>query len=179
MKTKGILREVLNTSIYILCILLFTIFIVKFVCQKTEVVGESMESTLYDKDKLIVDKISYRFKDPERFDIIVFPSETENNLLIIKRVIGLPGEKVYIDSDGNIYIDDNILAEHYGNGIMEDAGAASAPIFLSEDEYFVLGDNRNHSVDSRYSQVGIIKRDKIIGKAWILIWPLSEFKTIN
>ena len=133
-----------------------------------------MNNTLQDGDNLIVDKISYRFKDPERFDIIVFPYQYQEDTFYIKRIIGLPGETVQIE-DGIIYIDGEVLEESYGKEIMNSAGIASQPIELGEEEYFVLGDNRNNSRDSRDPSVGKIKEDQIIGKAFIRIWPLNKF----
>lgn len=179
MKKNRLLKEILSTSIYILAVLLFTIFMVKYVCQRTEIVGSSMEDTLYDKDNIIVEKVSYRFNAPQRFDIIVFPYQYDKNTHYVKRIIGLPGEKVYIDSMGNIFINDILLYEKYGKEIIEDPGVAANPITLGPDEYFVLGDNRNNSKDSRFSDVGAVKRDDIIGKAWLLIWPLNEFGKIG
>ena len=136
-----------------------------------------MESTLNDGDNLIVDKITYRFKDPQRFDIIVFPFQYEENTFYIKRIIGLPGETVQIDLDGTIYIDGEALEENYGREIIkpENVGIAIKPIVLGEDEYFVMGDNRNNSSDSRDPSVGNIHRRDIIGRAFIRIWPFSKF----
>ena len=124
-----------------------------------------------------MDKISYRFRDPERFDIIVFPFRYQENTFYIKRIIGLPGETVQIDEQGNIYIDGEILEESYGREVIrpENIGIAKDPIVLGEDEYFVMGDNRNNSSDSRTEIVGNIHRDEIIGRAWVRIWPLSKF----
>ena len=135
--------------------------------------GESMYPTLYDRDNLIVDKLSYRFHNPERYDIIVFPYQYKEKTYYIKRIIGLPGEKVQI-IDGYVYINGEKLDEDYGREVMEDAVLASEEITLGEDEYFVLGDNRNASEDSRFPDVGNIKRKDIIGKAWVRIWPLSR-----
>lgn len=134
-----------------------------------------METTLNDKDNLIVDKITYRFNDPKRFDIVVFPFQYAQNTYYIKRIIGMPGETVYIDEEGNIYIDGEILSEDYGKEVIEDAGRAYEPITLAENEYFVMGDNRNNSSDSRDPVVGNISRSDIIGRAWIRIWPLDKF----
>lgn len=133
-----------------------------------------MQNTLYNKDQLIVDKISYRFRDPERFDIIVFPFQYKENTYYIKRIIGLPGETVQI-LDGDIYINGEVLEEDYGKETMVVSGRAVNEIQLGEDEYFVLGDNRNHSEDSRFEEVGNIKRSDIIGRAFIRIWPFSRF----
>lgn len=127
-------------------------------------------------DNLIVDKITYRFSDPKRFDIIVFPFRYQENTYYIKRIIGLPGETVQIDDDGNIYIDGELLQESFGREVIrpETVGIASEPVVLGDDEYFVMGDNRNNSTDSRTEIVGNIHRSEIIGRAWVRIWPLSK-----
>lgn len=176
---KEIVKEIFSTVVYILIVLTITWLVITFVGQRTEVSGASMEPTLSDGDNLIVDKLSYRFHDPERFDIIVFPFQYEENVYYIKRIIGMPGETVRIDEQGNIYINDELLAESYGREIMQYAGRAGENITLAEDEYFVLGDNRNNSSDSRDPSVGNIHRDKIIGKAWVRIWPFSEIGVLK
>ena len=137
-----------------------------------------MENTLSNGDNLIVDKITYRFSDPQRFDIIVFPFRYEDHVYYIKRIIGLPGETVQI-VDGDIYINGEILRESYGREVIKDSGLAAEPIVLGEDEYFVLGDNRNDSTDSRDPSVGVIHRDEIIGRAWLRIWPLNKFGVLK
>lgn len=172
-----VMKEMISTLLYLLGVLCLTWLVIAFVGQRTEVDGSSMEPMLSDGDNLIVDKITYRFKDPERFDIIVFPFKMEEKTYYIKRIIGLPGETVQIDELGNIYINGEILAENYGREIIrpETVGIAGKPIVLGEDEYFVMGDNRNSSMDSRTEIVGNIKREDIIGRAWLRIWPLSQF----
>lgn len=172
---KDVVKEIFSTIVYILIVLAATYLVITFVGQRTQVKGSSMEPTLSDNDNLIVDKISYRFKDPQRYDIIVFPFLYEENTYYIKRIIGMPGETVYIDEEGTIYIDGEVLKESYGREIMLSAGRAGEPVTLGEDEYFVLGDNRNNSSDSRDPSVGNIRRDNIIGKAWLRIWPLPDF----
>ena len=134
-----------------------------------------MENTLHNGDNLIVDKLSYRFRDPERFDIIVFPFQYQANTYYIKRIIGLPGETVQIMEDGSIYINGEKMEESYGREVIqpETIGRAAEPIVLGEDEYFVMGDNRNNSSDSRTDIVGNIKREDIIGKAW-LRWKVQR-----
>ena len=175
---KSILKELVGWIIYILIIVGLAYLIITFVGQRTQVSGSSMETTLSDGDQLIVDKISYRFRDPKRFDIVVFPYQYEENTYYIKRIIGLPGETVQI-IDGYVYINGTQLDEHYGNEVMKDAGMAAEPVTLGDDEYFVLGDNRNNSQDSRAENVGVIHRDDLLGRAWIRIWPLSEFGVIR
>lgn len=170
-----VLKEVLNISIYILVILVLTYCAVVFLGQRTSVIGSSMEPTLSDGDNLIVDKITYRFREPERFDIIVFPYQYTQNTYYIKRIIGLPGEKVRIDEEGRIYINGEVLRESYGKETIVDAGLAAEEITLGNDEYFVMGDNRNDSADSRFVSVGNIKRQNIMGRAWLRIYPFKKF----
>ena len=154
------MKEFLNTAIYLLCVLGAVWLVITFVGQRTEVEGASMENTLHNGDNLIVDKLSYRFRDPERFDIIVFPFQYQTNTYYIKRIIGLPGETVQIMEDGSIYINGEKMEESYGREVIqpETIGRAAEPIVLGEDEYFVMGDNRNNSSDSRTDIVGNIKR---------------------
>ena len=141
------MKEFLNTAIYLLCVLGAVWLVITFVGQRTEVEGASMENTLHNGDNLIVDKLSYRFRDPERFDIIVFPFQYQANTYYIKRIIGLPGETVQIMEDGSIYINGEKMEESYGREVIqpETIGRAAEPIVLGEDEYFVMGDNRNNS----------------------------------
>ena len=176
-----IMRELLNTAIYLLCVLGAVWLVITFVGQRTEVEGASMVNTLHNGDNLIVDKLSYRFHDPERFDIIVFPFQFQDNTYYIKRIIGLPGETVQIMDDGSIYINGEKLEENYGMEVIkpETIGRAAEPIELGDDEYFVMGDNRNNSSDSRTDMVGNIKRENIIGKAWLRIWPVSDFGVLQ
>ncbi len=169
------LKNLFNLVLYIAGVLLATYLLITFVGQRTEVFGQSMYPTLESGDQLIVDKLSYRFHDPERFDIIVFPYKYQEKTYYIKRIIGMPGEKVRIDTEGNIYINGEILEESYGYEPMATAGLAAQEITLEEDEYFALGDNRNNSQDSRDPAVGCIHKKDIIGKAFIRIFPFSKF----
>ena len=173
-KEKSVLSELFGWIIYILIIVGLTYLIITYVGQRTRVSGQSMETTLSNGDNLIVDKISYRFKEPKRFDIIVFPYRYEENTYYIKRIIGLPGETVQV-IDGYTYIDgEQLTTDIYGAEVMEDSGIAEDPITLGENEYFVLGDNRNHSSDSRDPSVGVLRRDELLGKAWVRIYPFSK-----
>ena len=175
------MRELLNTAIYLLCVLGAVWLVITFVGQRTEVEGASMENTLHNGDNLIVDKLSYRFHDPERFDIIVFPFQFQDNTYYIKRIIGLPGETVQIMDDGSIYINGEKLEENYGMEVIkpETIGRAAEPIELGDDEYFVMGDNRNDSKDSRYWTNTFVTKDEILGKAIFRYWPISEFKILE
>lgn len=176
---KKILREAAHLIFYAAFVVLLTFFVVEYVGQRTRVSGSSMEPSLEDGDNLIVDKLSYRFRAPKRFEVIVFPSEIEEGKFYIKRIIGLPGETVRIDREGIIYIDGEELPESYGLEVIENPGTALYETALEEGEYFVLGDNRNHSMDSRDENVGVILRDKIVGRAWLRIYPFNKFGWIR
>lgn len=175
---KSRMRDLIELIIYCIFVLIIMFLVIKFVGQRTVVIGHSMEPTLQDKDNLITDKITYRFTDPKRFDIIVFPYKDNTSKLLIKRIIGMPGETVQIIA-GDVYINGYELNDTYGNAVMTDPGLANDPIVLGEDEYFVLGDNRNNSQDSRFTSVGNIKRSEIIGRAWLRVWPLSKFTLLK
>lgn len=167
------MKEIIGLVIYCIIVVVIMFFVIKFVGQRTIVIGDSMNPTLHENENLITDKITYRFKEPKRFDIIVFPYKDNTSKLLIKRIIGMPGETVQI-KNGRVYINDHELNETYGNAIMNDGGVAANAIILGEDEYFVLGDNRNNSQDSRFASVGNIHRSDIIGRAWLRIWPLDK-----
>ena len=174
------LREILSWIIYILIVVCVTYVIVTYVGQRTKVSGTSMLPTLQDEDNLIVDKLSYRFRDPERFEVVVFPYRAMEKTYYIKRIIGLPGETVQI-IDGYIYINGEKLEESYGLEVIDSDkyGIAAEPVELGDDEYFVMGDNRNGSADSREVEVGLIRKDEFIGRAWIRIWPLKSIGVIS
>ncbi|NBH81686.1 signal peptidase I [bacterium C-53] len=169
-----LLGRIISSSLFLLIILVATWLIITFIGQKTIVSGSSMENTLSDGDQIIVDKISYRFDRPNRYDIVVFPYPHNKSKLYIKRIIGMPGETVQIGNDGIVLINGEPLNESYGREVIASAGIAEYPVTLSDDEYFVLGDNRNDSQDSRDSMVGNIKKEEFVGKAWARIWPLDR-----
>ena len=171
-------QEIIGLVIYCLIVVIAMFLVIKFVGQRTIVIGDSMNPTLQDGENLITDKITYRFTEPKRYDIIVFPYKDNPSKLLIKRIIGMPGETVQI-IDGYVYINGHLLEEDYGNAVMNDSGTASEPIALGSDEYFVLGDNRNNSQDSRFASVGNIQRSDIIGRAWLRIWPLDEITLLK
>lgn len=188
----NIFREIVSTVLYVFAAVLFTFLFVNFVGERTLVSGSSMESTLSDGDQLYLDKLSYRLHDPERFDIVVFPcDETKKEKIIlpfkrksaevdyIKRIIGLPGETVFINELGEIYIDGQLLSETYGREVIADPGLALDSITLGADEYFVLGDNRNNSLDSRFVTVGNVKRRNLLGKVNVKLYPFNEIGKID
>lgn len=172
-------RDVRMLVLYVACVMALTFLLVEFVGQRTRVSGSSMESTLSDGDNLIVDKVSYRFGEPKRFDIIIFPYQYTKDTFYIKRIVGLPGETVQIDNEGGIWINGVHIEDPYEREKMLDPGTAIEPVTLGTNEYFVLGDNRNNSQDSRFPGVGLIKRDDIIGKAWVRIYPFKKFGIVE
>lgn len=176
---KKVLKRILGFSFYILIVLVVTLCVVKYVGQRTVVIGHSMENTLSDGDSLLVDKISYCFHEPERFDVIVFPFQYDKGTYYIKRIIGLPGETVCITETGEIYINGALLTESFGKETITDPGLAAEDIFLGPDEYFVLGDNRNDSADSRFVSVGNIRKSTILGKAFCRIYPFNTIGIIK
>lgn len=173
------LKDIGSTAIYIVIIAVITVLLIQFVGQRTRVEGSSMEPTLSNGDNLIVDKLSYRFREPRRFDVIVFPDERETDKYYVKRIIGLPGETVQIDENGCIYINGKELEESFGLEMIRDAGSAKEGILLGEDEYFVMGDNRNNSKDSRSEELGSVHRNTIIGRALFRIYPFSKMGVIR
>ncbi len=172
-----LIRLFRNILIVVALALVISLFITKFIAHHTSVDGSSMSPTLTNGDQLIVEELSYYFHDPERFDIVVFPISTEDDY--IKRVIGLPGETVQI-VNGQVYINGALLTDdRYGAELIEDPGMAADTIYLQPDEYFVLGDNRNASVDSRFPEVGLIHKKDIEGRAWLRFYPFGSFGSVN
>ena len=132
----------------------------------TSNVGQSMEPTLASGERVLTNRLIYKMTEPKRGDLVVFkPNGNENSHFYIKRVVGLPGERIQI-IDGFIYINGEVLIEKIKFEKMENAGIAEEEIKLGKDEYFVLGDNRNASEDSRNAEIGPIRMKDIESKAW-------------
>jgi len=164
---KKIIVQIIIWFVEIAIVITLAYFLDHYALERTTMLGDSMETTLLDKDKIIINKVAYQFKEPERYDVIVFKqSDKEHSYLNIKRIIGLPGETIQIE-DGNIYINGEPITEPVSTETINNSGLAAEEILLDENEYFVLGDNRNNSEDSRFANIGTILYDDIIGKAWI------------
>ncbi|HKM04192.1 MAG TPA: signal peptidase I [Lachnospiraceae bacterium] len=154
--------------IFIIFIAVFLAFVIIFsVGMKTSVIGESMEPSLYNGQNILIDRFIYNIISPKRGDVIVFlPNGNQNAHYYVKRIVGLPGETIQV-IDGRVYIDGKFLEEDETTfDKIADAGIAVNEIVLGNDEYFVLGDNRNNSEDSRNANIGSIKKNTIVGKAW-------------
>ena len=177
----NIVKELLDLILYVCIVILLCFIIITYVGQRSRVHGSSMNPTLDNDDYIWVDKLVYKIKEPKRFDVIVFKYQGSNEYNYVKRIIGLPGETVLIDTSGNIYIDGKLLKENYGNAIISsnDLGIANQPVKVGKDEYFVLGDNRNNSHDSRKADVGNVEKDDIIGKATFRMSPLKHIGFIK
>lgn len=179
---KTLVKEILEDVIWLAGVWIVVQLITGFIGVFSVVDGESMEPTLYNGEYLWVDKWSYHVSDPERFDVVIFPIVYHGeDSHFVKRIIGLPGETVYIDENGVIYINGEVLSDIFGKEVISEfnRNLAAEPITLGEDEYFVMGDNRNHSADSRMAAVGNIKRDRIIGRVVACLWPLNKIGLIE
>lgn len=179
MKTKGgtkpvvsFLKETVRT---VLPTALITFMFLFFIGQLAVVNGRSMNDTLKDGDLVFMEKITQRFSSLSRYDIIIFDSGI-NNQDFIKRIIGLPEEKVQIDNEGKIFINDNLISESFGKETMVYPGIAENGIKLDEKYYFVLGDNRNNSEDSRFEEVGPINYYKIKGRVCYSLMPFGKIE---
>jgi signal peptidase I len=165
-RTRSALREFVET---ILFTLLIYILIRTFLFENYRVVGRSMEATLEDGQYLVVYKLGYRLHDPQRGDIIVFHDPRNGERKLIKRVIGLPGETLEI-KEGYVFINGQEIDEPY---IQAPGRSSRAPTLIPENDYFVMGDNRTNSSDSR--SWGPLPKEKIVGKAWLTYWPPSRW----
>lgn len=178
MERKSTWKEYL---IYILIFVVVAVLMPKYVWGKTVVEGSSMEKTLKNNDWLITDKISYRFRNPKRFEIVVIDSPMEEGKNWVKRVIGLPGETIQIIS-GKVYINGEELKEDvYGNALVDYSGIAASPYQIPEDCYFLMGDNRqmDHSWDSRYEEISPIPKSEIWGRVIFRTRPLKRIGRVK
>lgn len=170
---KSQMREFFSLILYVAGVVLLSIVLNKFVIQKVEVDGPSMNTTLKTGQQLMVQKVSYHFTDPKRGDIVVFqPPGYEDDTLYIKRVIGVPGDRVQI-IDGYIYLNGKKYDDPQWREEILDPGIAEEEVTVGEGEYFVVGDNRNDSTDSR--EFGAVEKSRIMGEAVLRIWPLKKF----
>ena len=172
-------KEILSWLQIIVAAVVIAFVLNNFVIANSRIPTGSMENTIMSHSRVIGSRLSYIKDDPERGDIVIFRYPDNEKLYYVKRVIGLPGETVQV-IDGYAYIDgQQLTSDIYGAEIMDSPGIAAEPITLGEDEYFLLGDNRNHSSDSRDPSVGILHREDLIGKAWVRIYPFDKMGVIR
>ncbi|MDD3453600.1 MAG: signal peptidase I [Bacilli bacterium] len=174
MDFRGIIEFIKDTFSYILVIIFVLIFFI-YICSIEQVVGPSMSPTLKEDNIVLINKIIYKFKSISRNDVVVIKQEEKH---MIKRIIGLPGETIsYKNND--LYINDKKYEESYLNDVITNDFDLSNLGYdvIPDDMYLVLGDNRENSKDSR--NFGLIKKDSIIGKAWIKFWPINQLKFVK
>ncbi len=172
----SILRRVVNWIVDIVVVICLAWFVVYAFGSQVKIAGQSMTPTLSGDDVVLMNRLAYDLGDPGRFDVVVF--EREDRRTNVKRVIGLPGETVQI-TGGTVYIDGEPLEADEGLSSVSLAGLAENPVTLEADEYFLLGDNRDSSEDSRFANIGNVKRSQIMGKVWFCVLPLVEIGPVN
>ena len=162
------IKEFIIDSIKLIFFIIVVLLIAIYVIGLQQIVGSSMKPTLNNQDIVLLDKLSYRFKNVKRGDIISF--YYADSKFLVKRVIGLPGESIeYVN--GKLFVDGSKVDEPYLNNIVTEGFSFSK---IPDDMFFVLGDNRSDSLDSRDEKVGLIQKGDIIGKAVFRIWPLNK-----
>ncbi len=170
----GLIKEVAVWVAEILLTILGTVILVSFFGFQVSVVGPSMSPTLENGEKILVNRFVYRLFEPKRNDLVVFsPNGNARSHYYVRRVIGLPGDTIQI-KDGEVYVNGELFQEQVDVETVGNALAAENEVVVDEDEYFVLGDNRNNSEDSRYVSIGNVKRDYITGKAWMIVYPWNR-----
>lgn len=182
-KILTILREKKKVILEYGCYLFIVVFILflapTFLMEKILVDGVSMQNSLEHGDQVLIEKVSRYFAGPKRFDIVVFTKQHgSTEKVYIKRVIGLPGEKIKIIGD-LIFINGELLEEDYGKDSMLTAGIAAETIELGPDEYFVLGDHRSVSADSRNASVGVVKKSELDGVVVLRVYPFGDFGKVD
>lgn len=162
----NLIKEILSWIFWIFASVLLAVVTVFCVGMKTSVIGSSMEPSLYNGQEIFLNRLVYKVASPRAGDVVVFlPNGNEKSHYYVKRVVGVPGDKLYIKS-GMLYVNGDVVEEYFNDRIAE-PGILENEITLGEDEYFVIGDNCNSSEDSRSANVGTVRKSYIIGKAWM------------
>ena len=162
-------KEIVTWVVQIAAVIFIAYVAVSCFGVRSNVVGQAMSETLENGDQVLINKFVYVVSEPKAGDVIVFlPNGNEKSHYYVRRVIGVPGDKIQI-KDGSVYVNGQRYNEKTEVATMEEAGIASEVITLGDGEYFVLGDNRNNSEDSRYANIGNIKRKYIVGQAWFCL----------
>jgi signal peptidase I len=171
------LRHITKEIVNVIVIIIFALFISRYVGTPFKITGHSMEPTLMSGDRVLVNRISNNMRKIKRFELILFQIDGEQTTEYVKRVVALPGETIQIQN-GIIYINDEAIDMGSFDKILQ-PGLAQTPITLGEDEYFVLGDNSTGSEDSRYLNIGNVKRSQIQGIVWFRFYPFSDIGQVE
>lgn len=162
----------------LLIVILLAYTLTLFLCDRTTISGNSMQPAIENEDTVLLNRIAYSFHRPKRYSIIAFhPNGVKTSKIYVKRVIGLPGETIQIH-DGKVYINGSVLEDDVSEDDILTAGLAAGELTLGENEYFVLGDNRNNSEDSRFANVGVVKKDDIVGSVWFIASPMKRMRLL-
>ena len=173
---ESVIQNLVHWIVDIIVVIAFACYLISSFGTRVQVSGSSMNPVLNSGDVVLMNRFVYDLGNPSRYDIAVF--QKENSSYNLKRIIGLPGETVQI-KDNLVYIDGIPLTTDEPLGHATIAGVAEYPIELGDDEYFLLGDNRESSEDSRFSGIGMIKREQLTGKVWFKFQPIEEFGLIH
>ncbi len=171
--SEATVRFVTRWIVDAIVVVVLAMFLVQYMGMNYEVIGHSMEPSFEVGDTVLVDQIAYKIGKPHRFDVVLFQNRSNEDQVYMKRVIGLPGEKIQIQN-GNVYIDDQLLDMGEDAEKINLPGIADNPVLLGEDEYFVIGDNYDSSEDSRFSNIGNVSRTEMIGRVWFRFYPFDR-----
>ena len=161
-----VVKEVIRWFFWIFASMLLAVVMVFCIGMQTSVIGPSMEPSLYNGQKIFLNRLIYKVASPRVGDVIVFlPNGNEKSHYYVKRVVGVPGDTLYI-KNGLLYVNEETVEEYFNDRIAE-PGLLESEVTLGEDEYFVIGDNCNNSEDSRSANIGSVRKSYIIGKAWM------------
>ena len=170
-----VLINILKWTFEIAIVCLMAFVFVWYFGQRVSVIGDSMNPALENGDVTLVNRIVYNASRPDRGDVIAFyPNGNKKSYCYIKRIVGLPGEKVEL-KDGSVYVNGKKIKEKYKTTKIEDVGIINEVVRLGNDEYFVLGDDRTDLLDSRSAEIGYVKRKEIEGKVWFVVAPRKHF----
>ena len=173
------LLNILKFAADVCIIIVFAYALILFTCDRTTLSGNSMESVIASGDTVLINKMAYTLTSPSRYSVIAFKlPNVAGSKVYVKRIIGLPGETVQI-KEGHVYMNGTLLENDISNEDILTKGLAGNEIILKADEYFVLGDSRNNSEDSRFASIGLVKKEDIIGSAWLVSSPLEHVGIIK